>query len=162
MRLSLFLQQCPACLVHFTWMVCQMGVNGQTAAVLWGVAPRISLKQHVAFSCSSYLAFSSCVLLESSWCIHTVVLKPVGINLVLSYTYIYHIHILYIYIYIYIYTYIHTHTHTHTHIYHIHILSYIYIYIYIYTHTHISSCRASSTYIPDLLLPLLPIVHRPR
>ena len=71
---------------------------------------------------------------------------------------------------------LYTHTHTHTHI-------YIYIYIIwlgwvgfygistivsylmpnpIYTYfIMLSSCRASSTDIPDPLSPLFPIVHRP-
>ena len=42
----------------------------------------------------------------------------------------------------------------------------IYMRIYAYIHTYISSSsssyRAGSTDIPDLLSPLLPIVHRPR
>ena len=40
-------------------------VSGCTAAVLWHVASRTFLKQH--------LAFSPCILLAPRWCIHTVV-----------------------------------------------------------------------------------------
>ena len=35
--LSLLLQQYPACLVHFTWMVCEM-VSGHIASVLYDTA----------------------------------------------------------------------------------------------------------------------------
>ena len=39
MSLSLFLQQCPVCLVHQIWMVFEMG--GRTVVVLWDVASMI-------------------------------------------------------------------------------------------------------------------------
>ena len=58
-----------ACLVRLTKMLLKIGDG--TAAVLWGVAARICSKSHVAFLCSSHLAFSRCVLLTS---IYTVVL----------------------------------------------------------------------------------------
>ena len=49
-------------------------VSGRTTAVLQGAASRICSKQHAATLCSSHLAFSPSVSLESEWCNHTVVL----------------------------------------------------------------------------------------
>ena len=73
MNSSLLHQQCSACPIHLEWFV-RWEVNGCIAAVLWGVASWICSKQHIAFLCSPYLAFSPYVLLMSRWCIHTVVL----------------------------------------------------------------------------------------
>ena len=42
--------------------------------VWWGAFSGICLKRHVAFLCSSHLAFSRSVLQESRWCNHRVVL----------------------------------------------------------------------------------------
>ena len=88
-HLSLFLQQCPVCLICLTWVVCKIGGQwpANIVALLWGVMPRIYSKQHnIAFFCNSHLAFSSCILLESRWCIHTVVLTQpqLGRNQILS------------------------------------------------------------------------------
>ena len=47
----------------------------------------------------------------------------------------------------------HTHTHTQTQTHNTQ------LYIYIYISLSSSSCRAGSTYIPDPLSPLFPIVH---
>ena len=62
-------------------------VGNRTAAVLWGVASRVFLKEHIAFWCSFHLAFSLCVSLVPWRCIHTVVLMQpqLGRNLVLFY-----------------------------------------------------------------------------
>ena len=49
-------------------------VSSQTPAVLYGVASRICSKQHVASLFSFHQAFSLCVSLTPTWCIHTVVL----------------------------------------------------------------------------------------
>ena len=40
MSSSLLLQQCPACLVHLTWIVFMMA-DGRIVGALWGVAARI-------------------------------------------------------------------------------------------------------------------------
>ena len=45
-----------------------------TSAILSYIASGICLRQHVAFLCSSYQAFSLGVLLVCRWCIHTLVL----------------------------------------------------------------------------------------
>ena len=48
--------------------------GGHTATLLWGVASRICSNQHVAFLCTSHLAFFLSISLESRWCIHAFVL----------------------------------------------------------------------------------------
>ena len=65
MSSSLLLQQCPACLVHLTWIVFVMGAGGRTVGVLWGVAARTCLRLHVAFLCNCRLASSPAILLAS-------------------------------------------------------------------------------------------------
>ena len=65
MSSSLLLQQCPACLVHLTWIVFVMGVGGRTVGVLWGVAARTCSGLHAAFLCNCHLASSPVVLLAS-------------------------------------------------------------------------------------------------
>ena len=47
MSSSLLLQQCPACLVHLTWIVFMIGVG-----VLWGVAARTCSRLLAAFLCN--------------------------------------------------------------------------------------------------------------
>ena len=61
-------------------------VSGHTTAVLLGVASRICSKQHLVFLWCSHLAFSP-FLLESMWCILTIILTQLqfGRNPVLSY-----------------------------------------------------------------------------
>ena len=56
-------------LTNLGWFV-RWEVNGRTAAL------RNCSKQHASL-CSSYLAFSLCLLLKSNWCNHTVVLTLV-------------------------------------------------------------------------------------
>ena len=70
---SLLLQQCPAFLVHLTWIVFVRGADGRTVGVLWGVAARICLRLHVAFLCNCRLASSPAVLLASKECSHIAV-----------------------------------------------------------------------------------------
>ena len=65
MSSSLLLQQCPACLIHLTWIVFVIGAGGRTVGVLWGVAARTCLRLHVAFLCNCHLASSPAVLLAS-------------------------------------------------------------------------------------------------
>ena len=45
--------------------------SGNTSAVLRGIALSICSKQCLAFLCSSHLAFSRSILLESRWCSHS-------------------------------------------------------------------------------------------
>ena len=68
-----FYQQCPACRVLLTWMVCEMGGKWQYSCFLWAVASGICSRQRAAFLCSSYRAFPLGVLLASMWCIHMVI-----------------------------------------------------------------------------------------
>ena len=75
-----FFQQCPAYLDRLLLMVCEMGVSGGTAAVLWGATSRICSKWHTAFLCSSHLAFSPSVSLASCWCNHTVLLMHLQVG----------------------------------------------------------------------------------
>ena len=56
MSSSLLLHQCSTYQVRLTLFV-RREVSGCKATVSWGVASRISFKQHVAFLYSSYLAF---------------------------------------------------------------------------------------------------------
>ena len=65
MSSSLLLQQCPACLVHLTWIVFVIGGWWPTVGVLWGVAARTCLRLNVAFLCNCRLASSPAVLLAS-------------------------------------------------------------------------------------------------
>ena len=83
-RLSLT-QQCPIGLVHLEWFVRWM-VSGRTATVL-GVLLPAYVKKHVAFFCSSHLAFAPSILLELRWCYYTVVpaRQQLGSNRVLFY-----------------------------------------------------------------------------
>ena len=74
MSSSLLLQQCPACLVHLTLMVFEMGGKWPYSDYcLGGAASSIYSKLHITFLCSSHQAFSLCILLASMWCIYTVV-----------------------------------------------------------------------------------------
>ena len=68
---SWLLQQCPTCLFLLTW---RWEMSGHTAAIFKDSAFRISSKQYVAFLCSSLQAFSPSTLLDSWWCIYTIVL----------------------------------------------------------------------------------------
>ena len=51
-----------------------------TSAILWGIASRICSKQHATVLCSSYQAFSQCVLLAFMWCIHILVLTQLQLR----------------------------------------------------------------------------------
>ena len=73
MDLFLFLQQCPACIGHLTWMVCEMRAEWLYSYCFVGCASRISSRQHASFSFSSHQAFFWCALLASMWCIYIVV-----------------------------------------------------------------------------------------
>ena len=64
-----FLQQWPACLARVTWMVCERGASGHTAAVLEDSPAKIISKQRVASMCGSHQAFS----LKWRKCCHTIV-----------------------------------------------------------------------------------------
>ena len=85
MSLSLLLHKCSPCVVQ-GWFV-RSGADSHTAAILWGIAPKIYTKQLTAFLCSSHQAFSLCVLLAFRWCIHIVVWtqQQLGRNPVLFY-----------------------------------------------------------------------------
>ena len=72
MNFSLLLQQCPACLVHLIWMVCEMRSKWTYISCFQYITSRVCSRQHAAFLCSSCLAFSLSVLLTSTWCNHTV------------------------------------------------------------------------------------------
>ena len=65
MSSSLLLQQCPACLVHLTWIVFMIGGRWRTVGVLWGVAARTCSRLHAAFSCNCRLASYPAILLVS-------------------------------------------------------------------------------------------------
>ena len=73
MSSSLLLQQCPACLVHLTWIVFVMGVGGRIVGALWGVAARTCSILLITFLCNCHLASSQAVLLAFKLCIHTAV-----------------------------------------------------------------------------------------
>ena len=73
MSLSLFLQQCPACLVRLTWIVLVMGGRWPHSWYFWGVAARTCSILLSAFLCNCRLAFSPAFLLASKLCIHTAV-----------------------------------------------------------------------------------------
>ena len=62
---SLFLQQCPACLVGLTWIVSWWEVGGRIVGDLWGVASRTYSILLTAFLCNCSRAFSPAVLLAS-------------------------------------------------------------------------------------------------
>ena len=55
-------------------------MGGRTAAILWGVASRISSEQHQSVLCSSCQVFSSDVSLASMQCIYTVVLTQLQLG----------------------------------------------------------------------------------
>ena len=61
MSSSLFLQQCPACLVRLTWIVSWWEAGGRIAGALWGVAARTCSIFLAAFLCSCCLASSPAV-----------------------------------------------------------------------------------------------------
>ena len=71
MSSSLFLQQCPACLIRLTWIVFVMG--GSIVGALWSVAARTCLILLATFSCNCRLASSPAVKLASKSYIHTTV-----------------------------------------------------------------------------------------
>ena len=62
-------------LVCFTdlWFV-RWEISGLPVAFLCDAASKIGLKQHAESFCSSHLAFSPNVFLESTWCNHTILL----------------------------------------------------------------------------------------
>ena len=61
MSSSLLLQQCPACLVHLTWIVFVMGGGSHTVGALWGLASRTCSILLTAFLSNCRLAFSPAV-----------------------------------------------------------------------------------------------------
>ena len=61
MSLSLFLQRCPACLVHLTWIVFLMGGRWPYSCGLWGVATRTCSVLLTAFLCNCRLASSPAI-----------------------------------------------------------------------------------------------------
>ena len=62
MSSSLLLQQCPACLVHLTWIVFVIGGRWPYS---WCLAARTCSRLHAAFLCNCHLASSPAVLLAS-------------------------------------------------------------------------------------------------
>ena len=67
--------------VFLTWFV-WWKVSDCTAAVLWGAAFGICLKQHVTSLCSSHQAFSRSALQKSWCCIHTIVLTLLQLGII--------------------------------------------------------------------------------
>ena len=61
----LLLQQCPACLVHLTWIVFMTGGKWHIVGVLRGCTSRTCSILLTAFLCNCCLAFSPAVLLSS-------------------------------------------------------------------------------------------------
>ena len=55
---SLFLQQCPACVLRLTWLDFVMGGSGRIVGVLWSVAARTCSILFAAFLCNCRLASS--------------------------------------------------------------------------------------------------------
>ena len=75
MSLSLFLQQCPACFVHFTWMFCEMRGKWPYSCCFLEYCFQDLFK--TACSIIGLFPFSflfSNILSESKWCNYTVVL----------------------------------------------------------------------------------------
>ena len=66
---SLFLPHCATCLVHLTWMVCEIAGKWIYSCCL--VGSWICSKQYAVSWCISHLAFSPDTLLKSKWCCHT-------------------------------------------------------------------------------------------
>ena len=85
MSSSLHIKQCQHVSIVLLGSFERWEVRGRTATVLWDAASMIS-PEHLAFLSSSHLAFFLCVLLESSWCILTLVLTrlQLGRNFILS------------------------------------------------------------------------------
>ena len=79
MSLFLLLEQCPAYLVHLTWIFVRWAISGHTTTVLWSAASRICSKQHT----TSYQAFLANVSIESIWWNHTVVLTQLQLGRIL-------------------------------------------------------------------------------
>ena len=52
--------------------------SGSTAAVLWDAASKICSKQDIMYLCSSHIAFSLKIWLESRCCSYTVVSTQLG------------------------------------------------------------------------------------
>ena len=71
----LLLWKCLACLVHLTWVVCEMEDKWLYSCCFVGLASGISSEQLIPFLCCSYLDFSLYISLTARWCIHTVVLS---------------------------------------------------------------------------------------
>ena len=71
---SLLLYQDPACRVHLTWIVCELGGKWPYSWCFAGFYFQDLSKQHVTSLYSSHLAFSKCISLAFIWCIHTVAL----------------------------------------------------------------------------------------
>ena len=72
---SFLLQQCPACLICFTWMVCEIRGRWSYSCYFWECCNPgfIYSRPHAAFLRSSHLAFSLFFSLASMWCIHILV-----------------------------------------------------------------------------------------
>ena len=60
---------CSRSLARLWWFL-RWEAGGSTVAVLWRVASGICSRQHAAFLSTSHPAFSLCVLLVLTWCIH--------------------------------------------------------------------------------------------
>ena len=73
MSSSLLLQQCPACLVHLTWIVFMMGSRWSYSWCLVGCCLQDCSILLATFLCNCHLASSPAILLASKWCIHTAV-----------------------------------------------------------------------------------------
>ena len=74
MRLSLLCQQCLACFVCLTWMVCEMGGKRLYNSCFVGCCFQELSKRAHHILCSSHLAFSPIASFKSKWCNHTIVL----------------------------------------------------------------------------------------
>ena len=85
MSSSLLLQQCPSCLVCLIWIVCVMGSRLPYSCKFVGCCFRDLFKTTRSIL---QVFFSLIVLLESMWCIHTIVLilLQLGRNPILFYT----------------------------------------------------------------------------
>ena len=86
MSSSLFLQQCPACLVHLTWIVFVMGGRWPYSWCLWGVATRTCSILLATFMCNCRLTSSPVPKLNYWYYIAILgtiwhgANKPIGLN----------------------------------------------------------------------------------
>ena len=85
MNWSYFLQKCPACLIHLTWMSFEIGGMWLYSCCFLGCCFQDLFKTARSILVQFASSFSVSILLASMWCIHTVVVaQPQILNFIVN------------------------------------------------------------------------------